>query len=175
MNGFLNLKLGIILRIPARHEAPKHPSFTFCAMCQHPKNDLLWQSWKWNCHIYFSDIFNFSSAPRGFFSNLTPLSPSTNHGKKKTCYVLSDLASYIANILKIFNINSHICLLLTSLTSLISFIFDPPLPMSEPHWLAGTMSLIVTGGFGTPLFGMLLISWKIKQIVCLKINQYNYI
>lgn len=31
-------------------------------------------------------------------------------------------------------------------TSLISLILEPPLPMSEPHWLAGTTSLRVTGG-----------------------------
>lgn len=31
-------------------------------------------------------------------------------------------------------------------TSLISFIFEPPFPMREPHWLAGTTSLRVTGG-----------------------------
>lgn len=31
-------------------------------------------------------------------------------------------------------------------TSLISFILQPPLPMSEPHWLAGTTRRMVTGG-----------------------------
>lgn len=31
-------------------------------------------------------------------------------------------------------------------TSLISLIFEPPFPMREPHWLAGTTSLRVTGG-----------------------------
>lgn len=31
-------------------------------------------------------------------------------------------------------------------TSLISFILEPPFPMREPHWLAGTTSLKVTGG-----------------------------
>lgn len=34
----------------------------------------------------------------------------------------------------------------TDATSLISLILDPPLPMSEPHWLAGTTSRNVTGG-----------------------------
>lgn len=33
-----------------------------------------------------------------------------------------------------------------SLTSLISLILEPPLPMSEPHWLAGMTSRSVTGG-----------------------------
>lgn len=32
------------------------------------------------------------------------------------------------------------------LTSLISLILQPPLPMSEPHWLAGTTRRMVTGG-----------------------------
>lgn len=32
------------------------------------------------------------------------------------------------------------------LTSLISFIFAPPFPMREPHWLAGITSRRVTGG-----------------------------
>lgn len=31
-------------------------------------------------------------------------------------------------------------------TSLISLILDPPLPIRDPHWLAGTTSLSVTGG-----------------------------
>lgn len=31
-------------------------------------------------------------------------------------------------------------------TSLISLILQPPLPMSEPHWLAGTTRRMVTGG-----------------------------
>lgn len=31
-------------------------------------------------------------------------------------------------------------------TSLISLILQPPFPMREPHWLAGTTSLRVTGG-----------------------------
>jgi hypothetical protein len=34
-------------------------------------------------------------------------------------------------------------------TSLISFIFEPPLPMSDPHWDAGTISRKVIGGRGT--------------------------
>lgn len=36
-------------------------------------------------------------------------------------------------------------------TSRISLILEPPLPMSEPHWDAGTMSLRVIGGLGTPV------------------------
>lgn len=32
------------------------------------------------------------------------------------------------------------------LTSLISLILDPPLPMREPHWLAGMTNRKVTGG-----------------------------
>ena len=39
--------------------------------------------------------------------------------------------------------------------SLISLILDPPLPMREPHWLAGTTSLRVTGGL--LVAGLLLI------------------
>ena len=34
-------------------------------------------------------------------------------------------------------------------TSLISLILDPPFPIREPHWLAGTISLRVMGGRGT--------------------------
>ena len=34
--------------------------------------------------------------------------------------------------------------------SLISLILEPPLPMREPHCEAGTISLNVIGGFGTP-------------------------
>ena len=34
-------------------------------------------------------------------------------------------------------------------TSLISLIFEPPLPISEPHCEAGTISLKVMGGRGT--------------------------
>ncbi len=33
-----------------------------------------------------------------------------------------------------------------ALTSLISLILEPPLPMREPHWLAGMTSRSVTGG-----------------------------
>ena len=33
--------------------------------------------------------------------------------------------------------------------SRISLIFEPPLPMREPHWEAGTTSLKVIGGLGT--------------------------
>lgn len=32
------------------------------------------------------------------------------------------------------------------LTSLISFILEPPFPMREPHWLAGMTNRKVTGG-----------------------------
>lgn len=32
--------------------------------------------------------------------------------------------------------------------SRISWIFLPPLPIIDPHWLAGTISLNVTGGLG---------------------------
>ena len=35
------------------------------------------------------------------------------------------------------------------LTSLISLILEPPLPISDPHWLAGTTNRNVTGGLGT--------------------------
>lgn len=35
---------------------------------------------------------------------------------------------------------------LGSFTSLISLILEPPFPMRDPHWLAGTTSLRVTGG-----------------------------
>ena len=38
-------------------------------------------------------------------------------------------------------------------TSRISLIFDPPLPISDPHWDAGTMSLKVIGGLVT-VFGV---------------------
>ena len=34
-------------------------------------------------------------------------------------------------------------------TSLISLIFDPPFPMREPHWDAGTTNRKVIGGRGT--------------------------
>jgi hypothetical protein len=46
-------------------------------------------------------------------------------------------------------------------TSRISLIFDPPLPISDPHWDAGTISLNVMGGFGTlplPMLGELSMS-----------------
>ena len=39
---------------------------------------------------------------------------------------------------------------LAPVTSLISLILLPPLPIRDPHWLAGTISLKVMGGFGTP-------------------------
>ena len=46
-------------------------------------------------------------------------------------------------------------------TSRISLILDPPLPMSEPHWEAGTINRKVIGGRGT-VFGdtKLAKSWK---------------
>lgn len=52
-------------------------------------------------------------------------------------------------------------------TSLISLIFEPPLPMSEPHWLAGKTRRSVTGGL---LVTVLLImdariSWK--RCICI--------
>lgn len=37
-------------------------------------------------------------------------------------------------------------------TSRISFIFDPPLPIKEPHWLAGTINFNVTGNESDDLF-----------------------
>lgn len=40
-------------------------------------------------------------------------------------------------------------------TSLISLILEPPLPIRDPHWLAGTTSLSVTGGL--LVAGLLLI------------------
>ena len=46
--------------------------------------------------------------------------------------------------------------ILAPVTSRISFIFDPPLPIKEPHCDAGTISRKVIGGFGTvpdPIFG----------------------
>lgn len=47
--------------------------------------------------------------------------------------------------------------LFVSITSRISLIFIPPFPIKEPHWVAGTISLVVIGGFGT-LFGNFCIS-----------------
>lgn len=57
--------------------------------------------------------------------------------------------SYICNLfmLAIKKFSCH--------TSLISFILEPPFPMREPHWLAGTTSLKVTGGL--LVAGLLLI------------------
>jgi len=40
--------------------------------------------------------------------------------------------------------------MLAPVTSRISLIFEPPLPMSEPHCEAGTMSRSVIGGRGIP-------------------------
>lgn len=55
-----------------------------------------------------------------------------------------------------FNYLSFVCIRLRSLsTSLISLILDPPLPISEPHWLAGNTRRSVTGGLlDTVLFTM---------------------
>ena len=36
------------------------------------------------------------------------------------------------------------------LISRISLIFDPPLPMIEPHWVAGTINLKTSGGINPP-------------------------
>ena len=49
-------------------------------------------------------------------------------------------------------------------TSRISLILEPPLPIKEPHWEAGTMSRNVIGGRGT-VFGAtkLFKSWKEKK------------
>lgn len=55
-------------------------------------------------------------------------------------------------------VNVSLCLL----TSLISFIFAPPFPMREPHWLAGITSRRVTGGLElmVPLATNAARSWK---------------
>lgn len=51
------------------------------------------------------------------------------------------------------NISEATCIL-APVTSRISLIFEPPLPIREPHCDAGTMSRSVIGGFGTfPAFG----------------------
>lgn len=47
-----------------------------------------------------------------------------------------------------------------SVTSLISLILEPPLPIRDPHWLAGTTSLSVTGGL--LVAGLLLIELMIS-------------
>lgn len=49
-------------------------------------------------------------------------------------------------------------------TSLISLILEPPFPIREPHWLAGTTSLRVTGGLLVAglLLMELMMSWKNK-------------
>lgn len=46
-------------------------------------------------------------------------------------------------------------------TSLISLILEPPLPIRDPHWLAGTTSLSVTGGLLVAglLLMELMMSW----------------
>lgn len=48
------------------------------------------------------------------------------------------------------------------LTSLISFIFAPPFPMREPHWLAGMTNRRVTGGLElmVPLATNAVRSWR---------------
>lgn len=40
--------------------------------------------------------------------------------------------------------------MLAPVTSRISLILLPPLPINEPHWLAGTMRRRVMGGLGIP-------------------------
>lgn len=51
---------------------------------------------------------------------------------------------------------------LTWQTSLISFILQPPLPISEPHWLAGTTRRMVTGGLLVAVLLVIevLMSWR---------------
>ena len=49
-------------------------------------------------------------------------------------------------------------------TSLISLILEPPLPIREPHWEAGTMRRKVIGGRGTVLGATRLArSWNGKR------------
>lgn len=43
-------------------------------------------------------------------------------------------------------------ILCKKVTSRISLILEPPFPINDPHCVAGTINLIVIGGFGT-LFG----------------------
>lgn len=45
-------------------------------------------------------------------------------------------------------------------TSRISLILDPPLPIREPHWDAGTISLRVMGGLGTPPLPWMSWNWE---------------
>lgn len=49
-----------------------------------------------------------------------------------------------------------------SITSLISLILEPPLPIRDPHWLAGTTNLSVTGGLLVAglLLMELMMSWE---------------
>ena len=56
-------------------------------------------------------------------------------------------------------------------TSRISFIFDPPLPIREPHCEAGTISLKVIGGLGTVAGDTKLAKscQKIKEHMCIDI------
>lgn len=51
---------------------------------------------------------------------------------------------------------------MTRQTSLISLILQPPLPMSEPHWLAGTTRRMVTGGLLVAVLLVIevLMSWR---------------
>lgn len=51
---------------------------------------------------------------------------------------------------------------MTQQTSLISLILQPPLPMSEPHWLAGTTRRMVTGGLLVAVLLVIevLMSWR---------------
>lgn len=62
-------------------------------------------------------------------------------------------------------------------TSLISFILEPPFPMSEPHWLAGTTSRKVTGGLLVAglLLMELIMSWRTEQYVvyCRSSDRYS--
>lgn len=52
-------------------------------------------------------------------------------------------------------------------TSLISLILEPPFPIRDPHWLAGTTSLSVTGGLLVAglLLMELIMSWVSRTYV----------
>lgn len=54
-------------------------------------------------------------------------------------------------------------------TSLISLILEPPLPIREPHWLAGTTNLSVTGGLLVAglLLMELMMSWGWRKVCML--------
>lgn len=60
-------------------------------------------------------------------------------------------------------------------TSLISLILEPPLPIREPHWLAGTTSLRVTGGLLVAglLLMELMMSWKARTARCKGQHQFK--